>query len=90
MTRNRSFIACSVALAATPVLPVSALADRTDPAEGTELYFISPQDGDTVVSPIHVRMGLRGTHTLQLLFMDYRHISFDPPVVSEQITITVE
>ncbi len=30
-----------------------------------------------------------GTHTLQLLFMDYRHVSFDPPVVSEQITITV-
>lgn len=30
-----------------------------------------------------------GTHTLQLLFMDYRHASFDPPVVSEQITITV-
>ena len=62
MTRNRIFIACSVALAATPVLPVSAFADRTAPAEGTELYFISPQDGDTVESPIHVRMGLRGTH----------------------------
>ncbi|AHK80177.1 hypothetical protein M911_14605, partial [Ectothiorhodospira haloalkaliphila] len=31
-----------------------------------------------------------GTHTLQLLFMDYRHASFDPPVVSEQITIMVE
>jgi hypothetical protein len=31
-----------------------------------------------------------GTHTLQLLFMDYRHVSFDPPVVSERITITVE
>ena len=31
-----------------------------------------------------------GTHTLQLLFMDYRHISFDPPVASDVITITVE
>jgi hypothetical protein len=31
-----------------------------------------------------------GTHTLQLLFMDYRHVSFDPPVISEVITITVE
>ena len=31
-----------------------------------------------------------GTHTLQLLFMDYRHMSFDPPVVSEKVTITVE
>jgi hypothetical protein len=31
-----------------------------------------------------------GTHTLQLLFMDYRHVSFDPPLVSDRITITVE
>jgi hypothetical protein len=31
-----------------------------------------------------------GTHTLQLLFMDYRHISFDPPVASDVITITVQ
>ncbi|MEM6763185.1 MAG: DUF4399 domain-containing protein [Pseudomonadota bacterium] len=31
-----------------------------------------------------------GTHTLQLLFGDYRHIPHDPPLVSEQITITVE
>ncbi len=31
-----------------------------------------------------------GTHTLQLLFMDYRHISFDPPVASDVITVTVE
>lgn len=31
-----------------------------------------------------------GEHTLQLLFMDYRHLSFDPPVVSDVITITVE
>jgi hypothetical protein len=31
-----------------------------------------------------------GTHTLQLLFMDYRHVSFDPPLVSEKVTITVE
>jgi hypothetical protein len=30
-----------------------------------------------------------GTHTLQLLFMDYRHVSFDPPLVSETISITV-
>ncbi|MBS3800568.1 MAG: DUF4399 domain-containing protein [Thioalkalivibrio sp.] len=31
-----------------------------------------------------------GTHSLQLLFMDHRHMSFDPPVVSEKIRITVE
>ncbi len=31
-----------------------------------------------------------GKHTLELLFADYRHLSFDPPLHSEKITITVE
>ncbi len=31
-----------------------------------------------------------GEHTLQLLFLDYRHLSFTPTVASEPITITVE
>lgn len=31
-----------------------------------------------------------GTHTLQLLLADYRHVPHDPPVMSERITITVE
>jgi len=31
-----------------------------------------------------------GKHTLQLLLGDYRHIPFDPPVVSKRIEITVE
>ena len=32
----------------------------------------------------------KGTHTLQLLLGDHNHIPHDPPVVSKQITITVE
>src|SRR5882757_6163987 len=31
-----------------------------------------------------------GKHTLELLFADYRHLSFDPPLQSEKITITVD
>jgi Domain of unknown function (DUF4399) len=31
-----------------------------------------------------------GKHTLELLFADYLHLSFDPPVHSQKITITVE
>jgi Domain of unknown function (DUF4399) len=31
-----------------------------------------------------------GKHTLQILMGDYAHMSFDPPVVSEKITITVK
>jgi hypothetical protein len=31
-----------------------------------------------------------GKHTLQLVFADYLHQSFDPPLHSKKITITVE
>jgi len=31
-----------------------------------------------------------GKHSLQLLMGDYAHLSFDPPVASKQITITVK
>jgi len=31
-----------------------------------------------------------GKHTLQLVFADYQHLSFDPPLVSKKITITVK
>jgi len=140
---------CLVAGMASGVLfamPAMAEMERMAPAEGAEVYIISPADGATVASPVTVRMGLRGMgvapagtqsegtghhhllvdtalddvdldvplpsdaqhrhfgggqteaevelspgeHTLQLLFMDYRHVSFEPPVASEAITITVE
>lgn len=119
---------------------------REKAPEGARVYFLSPQDSQTVESPVTVRMGLQGmeavpasierahaghhhllvdqdlsaldlnqplpfteqtrhfgggqtegsfalkpgTHTLQLLFMNSRHLSFDPPLVSEKITITVK
>jgi len=31
-----------------------------------------------------------GRHTLELLFADYQHIPFDPPLHSQKITITVD
>lgn len=126
--------------------PALAQTERAAAPEGTEVYFISPEDGATVESPLTVRMGLKGMgvapagtqadgtghhhllvdtpldevdldqplpandgmrhfgggqtettlelepgeHTLQLLFMDANHVSFDPPVTAEPITITVE
>lgn len=119
---------------------------RAKPPEGARVYFLSPQDGQTVESPVTVRMGLQGmeavpasidrphaghhhllvdqdpsaldlnqplpfteqtrhfgggqtegsfalkpgSHTLQLLFMNSRHLSFDPPLVSEKITVIVK
>jgi hypothetical protein len=121
-------------------------ADRMAPPAGAEVYFISPQNGATVSSPVTVRFGLKGMgiapagikfdntghhhllvdtdiselnldapmpptdkivhfgkgqtetaltlapgkHTLQLVFADYLHTSFDPPLHSKKITITVK
>ena len=31
-----------------------------------------------------------GKHTLELLFADYQHLSFNPPLHSKKITITVD
>jgi len=125
------------------LLPCIAATAAESPA-GAKVYFISPQSGDTVKSPVTVRFGLQGmgvapagiemvrtghhhlivdaptpkldatiptddqhlhfgggqtettltlapgTHTLQLVLGDHLHVPHNPPVMSEQITITVE
>lgn len=147
MHRQHSLHLTCASLAVCALFFVTAAsADRISAPGNAEVYFIAPQDGDTVESPVTVKMGLRGmgiapagidmentghhhmlintttddinldqplpfedhkvhfgggqtegqvelepgTHTLQLLLMDYRHMSFDPPVASDVITITVE
>jgi hypothetical protein len=46
------------------------------------LHFGKGQTETTVTLP-------PGKHTLELLFADYQHLSFDPPLHSKKITITV-
>ncbi len=48
-------LAAALALLAGP-----ALAGGTPAPAGAELYFVSPQDGATVSSPVTVRFGLKG------------------------------
>lgn len=137
-----------VGLVSGMLLAAAAMAqmERASAPEGSEVYFISPEAGAAVESPVTVRMGLKGMgvapagtaregtghhhllvdtalgevdldqplpanetmrhfgggqtevdlelapgdHTLQLLFMDANHMSFDPPVTSDPISITVE
>ena len=53
------------------------------PADANHIHF-----GDASTS---TELSLEpGEHTLQLLLGDYRHIPHDPPLVSEQITLTIE
>ena len=138
---SRLLLALSVCLVAA----FAAAADRMAPPAGAEVYFIAPQNGAKLHSPVTIKFGLKGMgiapagikfdntghhhllvdtdlselkldapmpatdkivhfgkgqtettltltpgkHTLQLVFADYLHQSFDPPLHSKKITITV-
>lgn len=136
-------ILLSIALLA--LMPFSFAAERTPAPQGAQVYFIAPQDGQTVASPVTVKFGLKGMgvapagtvnaqaghhhllidldklpamdqplpsndqvvhfgggqtetsltlspgqHTLQLVLGDALHVPFDPPLMSQKITITVK
>jgi hypothetical protein len=139
---SRLLLALGVCLMAA----FAVAADRSAAPAGAEVYFIAPQDGAKVHSPVTIKFGLKGMgiapagikfdntghhhllvdtdlsevkldapmpatdkivhfgkgqtettltltpgkHTLQLVFADYLHQSFDPPLTSKKITITVD
>jgi len=53
------------------------------PASDTVKHFGKAQTDTELTLPA-------GKHTLQLEFADSNHVPFDPPVVSEKITVTVK
>jgi len=57
--------------------------DQPLPATDKVLHFGKGQTETTVTLP-------PGKHTLEIVFADYLHKSFDPPLHSKKITITVE
>jgi hypothetical protein len=139
---SRLFLALGVCLVAATAFA----ADRMAAPAGAEVYFIAPQNGAKLHSPVTIKFGLKGMgiapagikfdntghhhllvdtdvselnlnapmpatdkivhfgkgqtettltltpgkHTLQLVFADYLHQSFDPPLTSKKITITVD
>ena len=139
---SRLLLALGVCLMAA----FAVAADRMAPPAGAEVYFIAPQNGAKLHSPVTIKFGLKGMgiapagikfdntghhhllvdtdvselkldapmpatdkivhfgkgqtetsliltpgkHTLQLIFADYLHQSFDPPLTSTKIPITVD
>ena len=57
--------------------------DAPLPATDKIVHFGKGQTETTLTLP-------PGKHTLELLFADYLHIPFDPPLHSKKITVTVE
>jgi len=54
---KKTVIICSVILILFSVLTLAQT--QTPSPAGAELYFIAPNDGDTVSSPVTVRFGLK-------------------------------
>jgi hypothetical protein len=135
-----------LALGVCLIAATAFAADRMAAPAGAEVYFIAPQNGAKLHSPVTIKFGLKGMgiapagikfdntghhhllidtdvselkldapmpatdkivhfgkgqtettltltpgkHTLQLIFADYLHQSFDPPLTSKKITITVD
>jgi hypothetical protein len=135
-----------LALGVCLVAATAFAADRMAAPAGAEVYFIAPENGAKLHSPVTIKFGLKGMgiapagikfdntghhhllvdtdvselkldapmpatdkivhfgkgqtettltltpgkHTLQLVFADYLHQSFDPPLTSKKITITVD
>ena len=135
-----------IALGACLLAAFAVATDRIAAPAGAEVYFIAPQNGAKLHSPVTIKFGLKGMgiapagikfdntghhhllvdtdlsevkldapmpatdkivhfgkgqtettltlppgkHTLQLVFADYLHQSFDPPLTSKKITITVD
>ena len=57
--------------------------DVSLPATDKIVHFGKGQTETTLMLP-------PGKHTLELLFADYQHLSFNPPLHSKKITITVD
>jgi hypothetical protein len=57
--------------------------DAPLPASEKIVHFGKGQTETTLMLP-------PGKHTLELLFADYQHLSFNPPLHSQKITITVD
>lgn len=87
----------TVRLAALLLLASSAVAaglPRSAAPAGAQLYFISPQDGATVTSPVTLRFGLRGMGIAPAgvampdtghhhLLIDTEPPSFDQPIPAD-------
>ena len=54
------FLTQSIVIGALMMFGVTTGFARTPAPSDAEVYIISPQDGDTVTSPVTVRFGLRG------------------------------
>jgi hypothetical protein len=86
-------VLASFAIAGTAVAEQQAL-PRTEAPEGAEVYFVSPQNGETVASPVTVVFGLRGMGVapagVNLPATGHHHLIIDAPTPNLDLPIPTD
>lgn len=60
MLMKRFLVFALFAIGVTTSATAQVEIPRTDSVEGTEVYLISPQDGDVIEGPVTIRFGVKG------------------------------
>jgi len=85
-------------LVKTSALALALLACLTaiaaDSPEGSKVYFISPQNGETVRNPVTVRFGLKGMGVapagIEMVNTGHHHLIIDAPLPDLAATIPAD
>jgi len=72
----------------------STIATAADSPEGSKVYFISPQNGETVRNPVTVRFGLKGMGVapagIEMVNTGHHHLIIDAPLPDLAATIPTD
>jgi len=84
-----------VTIVSTLLLGLSCcIAAAADAPTGAKVYFISPQNGDTVRSPVMVRFGLNGMGVapagIEMVNTGHHHLIVDAPLPDLALTIPTD
>jgi len=75
-------------------LCVSSTAAAADSPPGAKVYFISPQNGEAVSSPVTVRFGLKGMGVapsgVEMANTGHHHLIIDAPLPDLTVTIPTD
>lgn len=84
----------AIALAFVAASALAADLPRSPSPKDVELYFISPQNGETVASPVTVRFGLRGMGIapagVPMEHTGHHHLLIDAPLPALNLPIPAD
>jgi len=71
-----------------------SIANAADSPEAAKVYFVSPQNGDSVRNPVVVRFGLKGMGVapagIELINTGHHHLIIDAPLPDLSVTFPTD